>query len=161
MGHLGQLDEGYVDHTRFDAQKEKNAERKTDPKTGGGYEDNKLVNGKPEFVNKDCKPANKGGTYWIKAEDKVAFDDSKFKASDEVSSIIVAPVVGDRGDVKIAGKWVKGKWTYEITRKLVTGSKFDVNFDGLKKRYGFGVAMFDDAQVRHAYVEEPLVLQFK
>jgi hypothetical protein len=161
MGHLGQLDEGYVDHTRFDAQKEKNAERKTDPKTGGGYEDNKLVNGKPEFVNKDCKPANKGGTYWIKAEDKVAFDDSKFKASDEVSSIIVAPVVGDRGDVKIAGKWANGKWTVEITRKLVTGSKFDVNFDDLKKSYGFGVALFDNAQVRHAYVEQPLVLQFK
>lgn len=160
-GHLGQADDSYLDHTRFDAQKEKNAGRKLDPKTGGGYEDVKLVNGKPEFMGKDAKPANKGGTYWIKAEDKVAFDDSKFKAGDEVASIIVAPFAGDRGEVKIAGKWAKGKWTYEITRKLVTGSKFDVNFNDLKKSYGFGLAMFDNAQVRHAFVEEPLVLQFK
>ncbi|MDP2794578.1 MAG: hypothetical protein Q8O25_10960 [Sulfurisoma sp.] len=101
-GHLGQLDDGYLDHTRFDAEKAKNAGRKTDPKTGGGYDDNKLVNGKPEFMNKDGKPGNKGGTYWIKAEDKVAFDDAKFKPGDEVASIVVAPFVGDRGDVKIA-----------------------------------------------------------
>jgi hypothetical protein len=160
-GHLGQLDDGYVDHTRFDPQKEKNAGRKTDPKTGGGYDDVKLVDGKPEFMSKDAKPANKGGTYWIKAEDKVPFDDSKFKPGDEVASIIVAPFVGDRGDVRISGKWAKGKWTVEIIRKLVTGSKFDVQFDDLKKTYGFGLALFDNAQVRHAYVEEPLVLQFK
>jgi hypothetical protein len=50
---------------------------------------------------------------------------------------------------------------FPITRKLVTGSKFDVNFDDLKKSYGFGIALFDNAQVRHAMVEEPLVLQFK
>jgi hypothetical protein len=160
-GHLGQLDDGYVDHTRFDAEKAKNAGRKTDPKTGGGYDDNKLVNGKPEFMNKDGKPANKGGTYWIKAEDKVAFDDAKFKPGDEIASIVVAPFVGDRADVKIAGKWAKGKWTYEITRKLTTGSKNDVQFDDLKKSYGFGLAVFDNAQVRHAYVQEPLMLQFK
>jgi len=160
-GHLGQLDDGYVDHTRFDPEKEKNAGRKTDPKTGGGYDDVKLVNGKPEFMSKDAKPANKGGTYWIKTEDKVPFDDSKFKAGDEVASIIVSPFVGDRGDVKIAGKWANGKWTYEITRKLVTGSKFDVTFDDLKKSYYFGLALFDNAQVRHAFVEQPLVLQFK
>ena len=160
-GHLGQLDDGYLDHTRFNPDTAKGAGRKTDPKTGGGYDDVKLVNGKPEFMNKDGKPANKGGTYWIKADDKVAFDDSKFKPGDEVASIMVAPFAGDRGDVRISGKWVKGKWTYEITRKLVTGSKFDIQFDDLKKSYNFGIAVFDNAQVRHAMVEEPLVLQFK
>ena len=157
----GQIDDGYLDHTRYDAQKEKNAGRKTDPKTGGGYDDVNLVNGKPEFMSKDGKPANKGGTYWIKAEDKVPFDDAKFKPGDEVASILVAPFVGDRGDVKYVAKWVKGKWVAEISRKLVTGSKYDVQFDDLKKTYGFGVALFDNAQVRHAMVEEPLVLEFK
>ncbi|MBL8492140.1 MAG: hypothetical protein JNM82_15265 [Rhodocyclaceae bacterium] len=160
-GNIGQIDDGYVDHTRFDPQKEKNAGRKTDPKTGGGYEDVNLVNGKPEFMSKDGKPANKGGTYWLKAEDKVPFDDARFKAGDEVASIVIAPFTGDRGDIKFAGKWAKGKWTMEIQRKLVTGSKFDVNFDDLKKAYYFGIALFDNAQVRHAVVEEPLVLQFK
>ena len=121
----------------------------------------KLVNGKPEFMSKDAKPANKGGTYWIREEDKVAFDDSKFKAGDEVASIAIAPFTGDRGDIKFAAKWANGKWTMEIARKLVTGSKTDVNFDDLKKSYGFGVAFFDNAQVRHAVVKEPMVLQFK
>lgn len=160
-GNIGQVDDGYVDHTRFDPEKAKTAGRKGDAKTGGGYDDNKLVGGKPEFMSKDAKPANKGGTYWIKAEDKVAFDDARFKAGDEVPSIVIAPFAGDRGDVRFSGKWAKGKWTMEFTRKLVTGSKTDVNFDDLKKSYGFGIAMFDNAQVRHAYVEEPLVLQFK
>jgi len=160
-GVIGQVDDQYLDHTRFHPEKEKNAGRKSDPKTGGGYDDVKLVNGKPEFMSKDGKPANKGGTYWIKAEDKVPFDDSKFKAGDEVASIVIAPFTGDRGDIKFGGKWAKGKWTMEISRKLVTGSKFDVQFDDLKKNYGFGLALFDNAQVRHAFVEEPLVLQFK
>ncbi|MBI4740039.1 MAG: ethylbenzene dehydrogenase [Betaproteobacteria bacterium] len=160
-GSLGQADDGYLDHTRFDPEKAKEAGRKHDAKTGGGYEDIKLVNGKPEFMNKDGKPANKGGTYWLKAEDKVPFDDAKFKAGDEIASIVVAPFTGDRGDVKFGGKWAKGKWIMELSRKLVTGSKTDVNFDDLKKTYGFGIGLFDNAQVRHAYTQEPLMLQFK
>ncbi|MBC7905296.1 MAG: hypothetical protein H7Y60_00940 [Rhodospirillaceae bacterium] len=161
MGVINQLDDGYVDHTRYDAVKEKNAGRKTDAKTGGGYEDVKLVNGKPEFMGKDAKAANKGGTYWLKAEDKVAFDDSKFVAGDEVASIIIAPTVGDRGDVTVVSKWKDGKWVAELSRKLVTGSKTDVQFDDLTKSYGFSTAFFDNAQVRHAYVQEPLLLQFQ
>ncbi|WP_301101315.1 ethylbenzene dehydrogenase-related protein [Propionivibrio sp.] len=157
---LGQVDDGYLDNTPFSA-KDANAGRKVDPKTGGGYDDIKLVNGKPEFMNKDGKAANKGGTYWLKAEDKVAFDDSKFKAGDEVASILVSSFVGDRGDVQVSSKWANGKWTIEIARKLVTGSKFDVNFSDLAKTYGFGMAFFDNAQVRHAFVQEPLILQFK
>ena len=160
-GFLGQIDDQYVDHTRHDPAKSPDAGRKSDPKTGGGYEDIKLVNGKPEFMNKDAKPANKGGTYWLKPEDKVAFDDSKFKAGDEVASILVAPFTGDRGDIATNARWANGKWTVEIARKLVTGSKFDVNFNDLTKAYGFGIAFFDNAQVRHAYIQEPLLLKFK
>lgn len=158
---IGQVDDQYLDHTRFDAAKAPGAGRKSDPKTGGGYEDIKLVNGKPEFMNKDGKAANKGGTYWLKADDKVAFDDSKFKVGDEVSSILIAPFAGDRGDIATGAKWEKGKWTVEIARKLVTGSKFDVNFDDLTKTYAFGIGFFDNAQVRHAYIQEPLHLQFQ
>lgn len=160
-GVIGQIDDQYLDHTRFHPEKEKNAGRKSDPKTGGGYEDIKLVNGKPEFMNKDGKAANKGGTYWVKAEDKAPFDDAKFKTGDEVASILIAPFTGDRGDISVGAKWEKGKWTVEIARKLVTGSKFDVNFKDLNKTYGFGLGFFDNAQVRHAYVQEPLILNFQ
>ena len=160
-GVIGQIDDQWLDNTPFDPAKSPEAGRKSDPKTGGGYVDVKLVNGKPEFMNKDGKPANKGGTYWLKDEDKVAFDDSKFKAGDEVSSILIAPFAGDRGDIATSTKWANGKWTIEIARKLVTGSKVDVNFSDLGKTYGFGIAFFDNAQVRHAFVQEPLILQFK
>lgn len=159
--NIGQIDDGYVDHTRFDPEKAKTAGRKTDAKTGGGYEDVKLVDGKPEFMSKDAKPANKGGTYWLKAEDKVAFDNAKFVAGDEIASIMIAPFQGDRADVTVSAKWKDGKWVAEIARKLVTGSKTDVQFNDLAKSYGFGVAMFDNAQVRHAYVPAPLILTFE
>ena len=157
---LGQIDDQYVDHTRFDKDKAPGAGRKSDPKTGGGYENMKVVNGKPEFMAKDAKPANKGGTYWLKVEDKVAFDDSKFAAGDEVASILVSKFTGDRGDLASAGQWKGGKWSFEVARKLVTGSKFDVQFDNLDGAYQFGVAAFDNAQVRHAYHRGALTLKF-
>jgi len=134
---------------------------KTDAKTGGGYTDIKLVDGKPEFMNKDGKAANKGGTYWLKESDKAPFDDSKFQAGDEVASILVAPIQGDRGDIATAMAWKDGVWTVEMSRKLVTGSKTDVQFDDLAATYLFGVSVFDNAQVRHAYVKKPISLVFK
>jgi hypothetical protein len=40
--------------------------------------------------------------------------------------------------------------TSVVERKLVTGSKFDVQYNDLSKRYPFGFSAFDNAQVRHA-----------
>jgi hypothetical protein len=160
-GYIGQVDDQFLDHTRFDPQKSPEAGRKSDPKTGGGYTDIKLVNGKPEFMHKSGLPSNKpGGTYYLREEDKVAFDDSKFKAGDEVASILVAPFTGDRGEIAVAIKWAKGKWTSVMSRKLVTGSKFDVQFDNLGGTYEFGIAAFDNAQVRHAVHFDSLKLKF-
>jgi hypothetical protein len=50
--------------------------------------------------------------------------------------------------------------TSVISRKLVTGSKFDVQFANLSARYGFGFAAFDNAQVRHATSDDPMYLVF-
>jgi hypothetical protein len=47
------------------------------------------------------------------------------------------------------------------SRKLVTGSKTDVQFDKLDGTYQFGFAAFDNAQVRHAYHRAPLTLRFE
>ena len=159
-GYIGQVDDQYVDHTRYDKDKAPDAGRKGDPKTGGGYEDIKLVNGKPEFMSKDAKPANRGGTYYLRVEDKIAFDDSKFVAGDEVASIMVAKFTGDRGDIDAAIGYKDGMWTAVITRKLVTGGKYDVQFADLGAEYLFGFAAFDNAQVRHAYHKTPIKLVF-
>src|SRR5262249_13806788 len=108
-GYIGQADDQYLDHTRFDKDKSPEAERNSHHKTGGGYEDVKLVCGKPEFMDKSGVPASKSGQYYLRAEDKVPFDDSKFKPGDEVPSIIVAPFTGDRGDIAAAISWKDGK----------------------------------------------------
>ena len=160
-GYIGQVDDQFLDHTPYDKAKAPEAGRKSDPRMGGGYDDIKLLNGKPEFMNKNGIPANKeGGTYYLKAEDKVSFEDSKFKPGDEVASILVAPFTGDRGEIATAISWKGGKWTAVMARKLVTGSKFDVQFDKLDGSYSFGLAAFDNAQVRHAIHMGALKLKF-
>ncbi|MBI5277063.1 MAG: hypothetical protein HY854_11435 [Burkholderiales bacterium] len=157
-GPWGYVDDQYTDHTRYSAQTP-NAGRKGDP-GGPEYAAFNLVNGKPQFMARDAKAANAGGTYYIKRGDEVPFDDSKFKAGDEVASYIVNPLQGDRADVKVAYSWKDGMWTHVVSRKLVTGSRFDVQFSDLGARYGFGFAAFDNAQVRHATTDDPLYLVF-
>jgi hypothetical protein len=157
-GYTGQIDDQYVDHTRYDKEKSPNAGRKTDPKTGGGYVDNVSDDKKgPKFALKGNKPAP---PYWIVDNEKEALDNSKYKAGDEVPGIIVAPFTADRGDIAARHVWKDGVRTVEISRKLVTGSEFDVQFNDLKKDYAFGVAVFDNAQVRHAFSTGVFKLKF-
>lgn len=158
----GFVDDQYVDHTRYDEKASPNAGRKSDPGTPGGeYNAFPLVGGKPQFMSRDGKAANAGGTYYIKRGDEVAFDDSRFKAGDEVASYIVNPLQGDRADVRVAVSWKDGQYTSVVSRKLVTGSKFDVQFKDLGARYPFGFAAFDNAQVRHATTDDPLYMVFR
>jgi hypothetical protein len=112
----------------------------------------------PKFALKGNKPAP---PYWIVEGEKEAFDDSKYKAGDEVPGIIVSPITGDRGDIAARFTWKDGVRTVEFSRKLVTGSEFDVQFNDLKKQYAFGVAIFDNAQVRHGYSPGVLKLVFE
>jgi hypothetical protein len=160
-GVVGQVDDQYLDHTRYDPEKAKEAGRKSDAKTGGGYKDIALVDGKPELMAKDARPANAGGSYFLKDQDKVPFDDSKFRPGDEVASILVAPFTGDRGEIASGMRHGDGKWTFEMCRKLVSGSPTDVQFDKLDAAYHFGLAAFDNAQVRHAFAPSPLKLVFQ
>lgn len=156
---LGYLDDQYVDHTRFDAKTAPNAGRKGDP-GGPEYAAFGLVNGKPQFMNKDGKAANAGGSYYIVEGTQVSFDDARFKPGDEVASFRIIPLKADRADVKVANRWSSGVFTSEVGRKLTTGSKFDVQFSDLNAQYAFGFAAFDNAQVRHAVHYGALQLRF-
>ncbi len=158
---FGFVDDQYTDNTTYDPKTSPNAGRKSDPgNPTGDYNNVPLENGKPKFMNRDGKPGNAGGAYFIKKGDEVAFDDSRFKVGDEVASYIALPLNGDRGDIKVSQTWSKGVHTSVVARKLVTGSKFDVQFDNPAGRYLFGFAAFDNAQVQHAVVDEPLTLVF-
>jgi len=157
-GTVGQIDDQYVDNTRYDKDKAPEAGRKSSPKTGGGYADNVREDKKgPKFALKGNKPAP---PYWIVDSEKEAFDDSKYKAGDEVPGIIVAPFTGPRGDIAARHTYKNGVRTVEFSRKLVTGNEFDVQFSDLKKEYAFGVAVFDNAQVRHGYSTGVFKLKF-
>jgi hypothetical protein len=158
-GTVGQVDDQYVDNTRYDKDKAREAGRKSDPKTGGGYSDNQTDDKKgPKFALPGNKPAP---PYWIVDSEKEPFEDSKYKAGDEVPGIIVAPFTGDRGEISSKIVYKGGVRTSVFWRKLVTGSEFDVQFSDLKKEYAFGVAIFDNAQVRHAYLPGMLKMRFE
>ncbi len=158
-GTVGQIDDQYVDNTRYDKEKSPEAGRKSDPKTGGGYADNQTADKKgPQFALKGNKPAP---PYWIVDSEKEPFDNSKYKAGDEVPGIIVSPFTGDRGDIAARYSYKDGVQTVEFSRKLVTGSEFDVQFNDLKKEYAFGVAVFENAQVRHAFSSGVFKLKFE
>jgi len=158
-GPVGQIDDQYVDSTRYDKDKAPEAGRKSDPKTGGGYADNVSDDKKgAKFALPGNKPAP---PYRILESEKEPFDDSKYKAGAEVPGIIIALFTGDRGDIAARHVWKDGVRTIEFARKLSTGSEFDVQFNDLKKEYAFGVAVFDNAQVRHAYSAGVLKLKFE
>jgi hypothetical protein len=159
-GAVGQVDDQYVDDTKDPGQ---NADwgRKGDAATGGGYKNNVSDDKKrPAFMAKN--PAD--GKYWVLDADKVPFADT-FKAGDMVGGVVVAPFTGSRGDIAAQAVWANGKWTLEIKRKLVTsGDKAkqqDVQFSDLKKKYPFGVAVFDNSQINHLYHEGAFNLAFK
>jgi hypothetical protein len=74
---------------------------------------------------------------------------------------VVAPFTGDRGDVWAKIVYKDGVRTSVFWRKLATRSEYDVQFNDLKKEYAFGVAVFGNAQVRHAYTSGVLRLKFE
>jgi hypothetical protein len=157
-GSVGQIDDQYVDATRPAEAAE--AGRKSDPKTGGGYADNvNAAKNGPQYGLPNNAKASAGG-YWIKDGEKVAVSDASYGAGDEVPGIIVAPFAGDRGDLTAQAKWANGKWTLEWSRKLSTGSKYDVQFTDPAKAYAFGVAVFENAQVNHAWSPGVYTLKF-
>jgi hypothetical protein len=158
---FGYVDDQYADHTRYDPKAAPNAGRKSDPGGPlGEYTAFNLVDGKPQFMAREAKAANAGGTFYIKRGDEVPFDDSRFKAGDEVASYIINPLQGDRADIRVTLTWKDGMYTSFVSRKLVTGSKFDVQFKDMSARYGFGFAAFDNAQVRHATTDDPMYMVF-
>ncbi|MEW6034855.1 MAG: ethylbenzene dehydrogenase-related protein [Chloroflexota bacterium] len=158
-GTVGQIDDQYLDGKRPSESAE--AGRHSDPKTGGGYSDNiNAAKTAPAYALPNNAKANVTGIYWIDNSEKVGFDDLSYVPGDEVPGIIVSAITGDRGDISAQAKWDNGKWTLEWSRKLTTGSQYDVQFSDTAKSYYFGVAVFDNAQVNHAWSPGVYTLKF-
>ncbi len=160
--NLNQVDDQYLDNTTY-SKDTPEAGRHSDLKDSGGYADNFASKPDPNDATKTVadktKPgfmlpvgsAKDGSPGYILDSEKVPFDDAQFVAGDRIPGIIKSTIVGDRGDIKAGWKWANGAWTLEFGHELVTGSEKDVQFSDLTATYYFGVAVFENAQVRHAF----------
>lgn len=151
----GYIDDQYVDDARW-SEDNTGAGRHSDARDSGGYVNN---------VNEDATgptfmaPSGANGNYWIHESEKVEFVDT-FTAGDEIAGIIVEKPTGDRGDIAAKGAYADGVWTLEMSRPLVTGSDTDIQFDDLGQGYYFGMAVFDNSQVRHSFQAGVSMLTF-
>jgi hypothetical protein len=164
--NLNQVDDQYLDWTRFDAEKAKEAGRKSDAKDSGGYADNfasmpdpadaaKTVPDKtrPGFTSPNIDMTT-GAPGYILDSEKIALDQAALDAlpaGSYIPGIVKSEMVGDRGNISAGWKWADGAWTIEFGRALETGSETDVQFNDLAAQYFFGLAVFENAQVRHAF----------
>lgn len=158
--NLGQLDDQYLDSTRY-SEETAGAGRHGDPKDGGGYvANNNEDKTAPEFMGPEGYPTD-GAPGWILQSEALPFDDTLFVAGDRVPGIVKAAFEGDRGNISAGWVYVDGMYVIEFGRALDTGSDFDVQYDDLTAEYYFGVAIFDNAQVRHAYQNDVNFLVFQ
>ena len=172
--NLGQLDAQYVDATRYSADTPE-AGRKGDAKESGGYKDNYASMPDPADATKTVADKTKPGFTspavdmttafpgFILDSEKVALDQAALDAmpvGSYLPGIIKSAFVGDRGDLSAGWTYADGKWMLEFGRKLDTGSATDVQFTDLTAMYYFGVAVFENAQVRHATQTAPSFMVF-
>lgn len=157
---LNQMDDQYLDSTQWSADTPE-AGRHSDPKDGGGYVDNQTEDkSMPMWMGPEGFPKD-GSPGFILDDEKAPFDDALFVAGDMLPGIVKSMFTGDRGNISAGWVYADGKWTLEVGRALVTGSEFDVQFSDLTQPYYFGMSVFDNAQVRHAFMQRPATLLFK
>ena len=174
--NLLQIDDQYLDWTPFDAEKSKEAGRKSDPKDSGGYADNFASMPDPADASKTVADKSKPGfgsagidmttaaPGYILDSEKTALDQAALDAmpvGSYLPGIIKSQIVGDRGNISAGWAYADGKWTIEFGRLLNTGSEYDVQFTDLTSMYYFGLAVFENAQVRHAFQKGSSFLVFK
>ena len=173
---MNQIDDNY-----FGPPMEPNPKKKRytggytqDPKTGGGFKMNweKYSDGtiRPLRLPKDpTQLARMGnvdldptvgdeGEFWLPMEETVAYSEEldTYPVGTLMPSVLVeGPFEGDRGDVRAVSRWQNGWWRLEVTRKLDTGSEFDVALRPEEPAH-LWVAVFDHAQTRHSMHLHPV-----
>lgn len=165
----GQVDDQYVDDT-MDSKAANEAGRKSDPGTGGYYNnerDMKMADGStvkvPRYGFKNNATNEMIMTQdMIDKGDVIELTDAQimaFPKGAHVPAVIGRPFGGSRGDITGKTVWKDGKYTLEFGRKLNTNDPtHDVEFIDFAKTYFFGVATFDNTQIKHAVSD---LIEFK
>ncbi|MFQ5481197.1 MAG: ethylbenzene dehydrogenase-related protein [Nitrospinaceae bacterium] len=164
---LGYADDGFLDHTTISKKVERNPDKrinaahKWDEVGKGGLTNVRNQEGQgPKWMSKTSlkEPFLVNGK-------EVSLDMSKVKKGDFIPGWLLARPNGSRGDIDAAAKYnkEKGRWTLEISRKLVTSDpRHDVQFDDLSKSYYFGIAVWEnDRLYGHTRVRKPFALTFQ
>ena len=85
--------------------------------------------------------------------------DARYPVGVLIPSVIIdGPFEGDRGDVKAVARWFGGTWHLEVSRKLDTGSQYDVPLTGETYLW---VAAFNHSQTRHSWHLHPLKIRLQ
>jgi len=139
-----------------------------DPDKGGGYAYNfvKLDPDKPlgdtyvrpKFLppphvvhtNPDAGTSEQGRTWWIHKAHAIPYtkEADTYPVGSIIPNIVLAPLTGDRADVRAKAAWHEGRWTLEARRRLDTGSLYDVAFVPGEPVY-ITVATYNRTQTRH------------
>ncbi|MEJ2157196.1 MAG: ethylbenzene dehydrogenase-related protein [Desulfobacteraceae bacterium] len=115
---------------------------------------------KPAFMQDPSKPASIQDSLLVSQAVEIK-DYSIFKEGDEIPGyMLFTDWKGSFADVRTQGTWQDGGWTVMMSRKLDTGYDDDLQFN-TRKRYPFGLAVFDNAHEHNSYNSEPLKLEFK
>ena len=155
---VGYLEDGYV---IANPSKEPEKGRKRDAGSGTKAKNNRTKDkSKPAYMQDPAKNPSIAGSLLVAEAVKIE-DHSKFKEGDEIPGYMLQPAWKDSfGDVKTTGVWKNGKWTVFMSRKLDTENEDDVQYN-TRKKYPFGIAVFDNSGAENSYNSEPLKLQFK
>lgn len=179
-GAIEQFDDNY-----FGAAMEAKPGRYTggyaqDPKSGGGFDQNFEKVADSPYVKLKYLPKNLArqqarmgrfvadvsvsdeGQFAMPLADVVPYTakaDEAIPVGTVIPSVVFdKPFTGDRGDVSAHAQWKDGWWTLEASRKLDTGSRFDL---AIADDTFMWVAVFDHNQVRHTRHMRPLRLRLE
>ncbi len=76
------------------------------------------------------------------------------------STLNIHSYKGDRADLRGGAKWKDGYWTLEVSRKLTTGSPYDLDFHPGTQIF-LWASVFDHNQTRHTRHQRPIILNIQ
>ena len=86
-----------------------------------------------------------------------AAGDSKLPVGSVIPSIVMLDgVATERSSIRGVARWAAGRWTLELSRRLHTGSPYDL---AIKTGTLMWVAAFDHSETRHTRHLRPLRLE--
>jgi thiosulfate reductase cytochrome b subunit len=107
----------------------------------------------------DPTTSEQGIVWWIHESQGLPYmeEADRYPVGTLIPNILIAPLQGDRADVRAKGAWHQGRWTVEVRRVLDTKSPYDVALTP-GKPVSLSIAAFNRTQTRHSEHLKPIRL---